>query len=64
MHNAGRVVTPNQILEEVWGEEYAGENHLLQVTVGRLRQKLKDDAKNPKYILTKPGIGYMVKSTD
>jgi DNA-binding response OmpR family regulator len=58
--NAGRVVTPDQILEKVWGEEYAGETHLLQVTIARLRQKLGDDAKNPKYILTKHGIGYMM----
>lgn len=63
MRNAGRVVTPDQILEEVWGEEYAGEHHLLQVTIARLRQKLRDDAKNSKYILTRTGIGYMVKST-
>jgi len=60
VQNAGRVVTPDQILERVWGEEYDGENHLLQVNVARLRQKLRDDARNPKYILTKPGIGYQV----
>lgn len=63
-HNAGRVVTPDQILEKVWGEDYIGETHLLQVSIARLRKKLGDDARNPKYILTKPGIGYMmVKKT-
>lgn len=56
--NAGRVVTPDQILEKVWGEEYIGESHLLQVNIARVRQKLKDDARDPRYILTKPGIGY------
>lgn len=61
VHNAGRVVTPDQIIEAVWGEEYIGEAHLLQVNMARLRQKLKDDARNPKYILTKPGIGYMMQ---
>jgi len=62
--NAGRLVTPDQILEKVWGEEYMGETHLLQATTARLRRKLNDDAKNPKYILTKRGIGYMmVKKT-
>ncbi|MFC1934501.1 response regulator transcription factor [Chloroflexota bacterium] len=60
VRNAGRVVTPDQILERVWGEEYVGETHLLQVNMARLRQKLGDDAKNPRYILTRPGIGYMV----
>jgi len=59
VHNAGRVVTPDQTLKNVWGEEYIGEPHLLQVTIARLRQKLKDDAKNPRYILTRPGVGYM-----
>ena len=62
--NADRVVTPDQILEKVWGEDYIGETHLLQVNITRLRQKLKDDAKNPKYILTKPGIGYMMLKGD
>ena len=58
--NAGRLVTSGQILEKVWGEEYSGEAHLLQVTMARLRQKLGDDARNPRYILTKPGIGYTI----
>ncbi len=38
--NAGREVTPDQMLEEVWGEEYLGEHHLLRANIGRLRQKL------------------------
>ena len=58
--NAGRLVTPDQILEKVWGEEYMGGTHLLQATTARLRRKLNDDAKNPKYILTRRGIGYMM----
>ncbi len=60
--NAGRVVTPDQMLENVWGKQYLGARHLLQVYMARLRQKLKDDARNPRFILTRPGIGYtMVK---
>ena len=58
--NAGRVVTPDQLLDKIWGEEYAGDSHLLQVSMARLRRKLKDDAKNPSYIMTRPGIGYMM----
>ena len=62
--NAGRVVTPDSILSNVWGEEYLGDTHLLQVNIARLRQKLKDNAKNPMYIVTKPGMGYtMLKPT-
>jgi DNA-binding response OmpR family regulator len=58
--NAGRIITPNQLLEKVWGEEYFGDLRILQVNICRLRRKLKDDAKNPCYILTKPGIGYTI----
>lgn len=62
--NAGRIVTTVQILEAVWGEEYSGETHILQVTMARLRRKLNDAARNPGYIFTRPGIGYMmVKQT-
>ena len=62
--NAGRVVTPDQLLVKVWGEEYIGAAHLLQVNIARLRKKLGDNAKDPDYILTRPGIGYiMAKSS-
>jgi len=62
--NADRVVTPDQILGAVWGEEYLGGAHLVQVNMTRLRQKLGDNARSPKYILTLPGVGYkLVKKT-
>jgi DNA-binding response OmpR family regulator len=60
--NAGRVVTQDLLLEHVWGPEYVGESHLLQVNVNRLRRKIEDDATLPRYILTKPGIGYLLPS--
>ena len=58
--NANRIITPDQLLEQVWGEEYTGASHLLQVNIARLRQKLRDDARRPRYITTRPGIGYMM----
>lgn len=58
--NAGRVITPDQLLIKVWGEDYIGAPHLLQVNIARLRKKLGDDAKRPSYILTRPGIGYIM----
>ena len=61
--NANRIVTSDQILENVWGEEYIGESGILQTHITRLRRKLQDDAKNPKYVLTKPGIGYTMNKT-
>jgi DNA-binding response OmpR family regulator len=62
--NAGRIITPNQILQKVWGEEYFGDLRILQVNICRLRRKLNDDAKNPVYIQTKPGIGYTIPKSE
>ncbi len=58
--NAGHVVTQDLLLEHVWGAEYMGESHILQVNVNRLRHKLEPDPANPRYILTKVGIGYLI----
>ncbi len=56
--NVGRVVTQDLLLEHVWGPEYVGESHMLQVNINRLRRKLEVDAMQPRYILTKVGVGY------
>ena len=56
--NVGRVVTQDLLLEHVWGPEYLGESHMLQVNINRLRRKLEVDATQPRYILTKVGVGY------
>jgi DNA-binding response OmpR family regulator len=58
-HNAGRVLTQNMLLEHVWGAEYSGEHHMLQVNINRLRRKIETDPAKPQVIVTKPGIGYM-----
>jgi DNA-binding response OmpR family regulator len=60
--NAGRVVTQDLLLEHVWGEEYAGESHLLQVNMNRLRRKIEVDPTHPRYLLTKTGVGYMLST--
>jgi DNA-binding response OmpR family regulator len=56
--HAGRVFTQDQLLEQVWGWEYRGESHILQVTISRLREKIEDNPRDPKYIVTRVGIGY------
>jgi DNA-binding response OmpR family regulator len=58
IQNAGRVITQDLLLEHVWGQEYVGESHMLQVNVNRLRRKIEPDPTHPRYILTKVGIGY------
>ena len=61
--SAGRVITHDQILERVWGAGYSGDVELLRATMKNLRRKLGDDAKEPRYIVTEPRVGYrMVKS--
>lgn len=59
-HSAGMIRTPAEILNKVWGSEYIGENHILQVNIARLRKKIGDDTENPQYLLTKPGMGYVL----
>ena len=56
--NAGRVLTHDQLLQQVWGTEYSGEGQLVRVFVGNLRRKLGDDARDPTYIFTMQGVGY------
>ncbi|MGH2496955.1 MAG: response regulator transcription factor [Ktedonobacteraceae bacterium] len=60
--NMGRIVTQDLLLEHVWGAEYLGESHMLQVNINRLRRKLESDPSRPRYILTKVGVGYLLAS--
>lgn len=53
-----KVFSREQLLEEVWGYEYYGDIRTVDVTIRRLREKLEDDPSDPKYIITKRGIGY------
>ncbi|MBF8299176.1 MAG: two-component system response regulator [Dehalococcoidia bacterium] len=57
-NHAGMVLTHDQILQRVWGEEYAGSTELLRSLVRNLRRKLGDNARNPRYILTETQVGY------
>lgn len=56
--HAGLVLTFDQILQRVWGAEYAGETELVRSFIRNLRRKLGDDAKQPSYILTERQVGY------
>ena len=60
MQNVGYVITQDLLLEHVWGAEYIGEGHLLQVNMNRLRHKIEPDPVHPRYVLTKVGIGYLL----
>jgi two-component system KDP operon response regulator KdpE len=56
--NAGRVVTYDQILERVWGLDCHGSDEYVHVYVWHLRQKLEQDPRHSRYVLTEHGVGY------
>lgn len=58
MQNAGKVLTHQAILQQVWGPEYGQETEYLRVYAGRLRQKIERDPANPQYLRTEHGVGY------
>ena len=58
VRNAGKVLTHNYILQQVWGPKFEGESQYTRVYVGQLRKKLEDDPNNPTLFLTESGIGY------
>ena len=53
-----KVVTHQQLLQEVWGQAYVEETQYLRVYIGQLRQKLEKDPATPQVLLTEPGVGY------
>jgi two-component system KDP operon response regulator KdpE len=58
LDNAGRILTHQSLLTQVWGWEYADEKDYLKVYVYHLRKKIEQDPQNPTYILTERGLGY------
>jgi len=56
---AGRFIKPKEILSQVWGQEYADDVDLLRTCIWQLRRKLEPDPAQPRYILNRPGFGYM-----
>jgi two-component system, OmpR family, KDP operon response regulator KdpE len=58
VRNRGRLVSPQQLLGEVWGPGYRTETNYLRVYSAQLRRKLEDDPSHPKHIVTEPGMGY------
>jgi len=56
--HAGKVLTRNQLLKEVWGRAYTDQAHYLHVYMAHLRRKIEVNPAQPRYILTEPGVGY------
>jgi two-component system KDP operon response regulator KdpE len=59
--NAGKVLTHQYLLKEVWGPSYRDNSHYLRIYMSQLRQKLETDPTQPQYLLTESGVGYRLK---
>ncbi len=61
VNHAGKVLTHQQLIKEVWGGNYEADSHLLRVNISNLRHKIESIPLKPRYIITEPGIGYRLK---
>lgn len=57
----GQVVSSEELFEEVWGEKFIDSNNTVMTHIGRLREKMNENAKNPKFVKTVWGVGYKVE---
>jgi two-component system, OmpR family, KDP operon response regulator KdpE len=62
--HAGKVLTHQQLIREVWGGNYEVNAHLLRVNISNLRRKIEDDPIQPHHIITEPGVGYRFKEIE
>lgn len=59
--NANKVVSTEEIFEKVWGEKYLHSNNTVMVHIRRIREKLHEPSRNPKFIKTVWGVGYKIE---
>ncbi len=61
MKNRGKVVSSEELFEAVWQEKYFDSNNTVMAHIARIREKMKEPARNPQYIKTVWGIGYTIE---
>ncbi|MBQ4207452.1 MAG: response regulator transcription factor [Clostridia bacterium] len=59
---AGKVVSTEEIFETVWGEEYLDSNNTVMVHIRRIREKLHEPSRNPRFVKTVWGVGYKIET--
>lgn len=59
--NRGKVISSEELFEKVWGGKFLDNNNTVMAHIGRLREKLKEPARNPKFIKTVWGVGYTIE---
>ncbi len=62
VRHQGQVLTREHLLQAVWGFDYFGDVRTVDVTIRRLREKIEDDPSQPKYIITRRGLGYTLRN--
>ena len=60
----GHVLSAEELLSAVWGEQYRDDKEILWVSIARLRQKLEDNPHSPQHIVTRSGLGYLMPPSD
>jgi two-component system, OmpR family, KDP operon response regulator KdpE len=64
IQNAGKVLTHQQLIHLVWGNNYEADSHLLRVNISNLRRKIEQDPARPHFVITEPGVGYRLRTLE
>jgi two-component system response regulator VicR len=60
--HCGKVMTREHLLQAVWGFDYFGDVRTVDVTIRRMREKMEDDPSRPEWIMTRRGLGYIMRN--
>ena len=64
VRNAGKVLTHNYIIKEIWGTPYSDNSQILRVHIAQLRKKIEKNPAIPELLITEPAIGYRLKGNN
>lgn len=62
--HAGRVLTYDYIIKELWGPRASGDNQILRVNMANIRRKIEKNPAEPEYLFTEVGVGYRMAEAD
>lgn len=62
--NVGQILSAEDLLVAIWGSQYRKDKEILWVSIARLRQKLENEPHDPKHIVTRAGLGYLMPPTE
>jgi two-component system KDP operon response regulator KdpE len=64
VQHAGKVLTHQFLLKEIWGPSDVDQTHYLRIFMANLRRKIERDSAQPRYLLTEQGVGYRLSDSD